>query len=399
MLNLSYFLESSLILGLGYGYYHFLLRKEAHFHFHRIYLLGVVASGFLLPLIQLQYSVPGGEWLQSANGMLEETVIQAVMQEQSSGMQLLGWIYWLGAGFLASRFLWKLGHIIRLIHQHPGSSRDGVRIVHTSATVPISSFFHVVFWHEVDYLKAHQQEQIMTHELCHVRQKHSIDTLLMELLLIVFWFQPFLYLLRKAIHQNHEFIADRASVQISDVRSYTQLILTQLFGQQLSYVHSFFHPPLTLRVSMLQKQRSSPLASWKYLALLPLFVALLITVSCAPDTQNIQAENIAEVQLKDTQVNQEVQHLPNPLNMGDIQMKIGYPKAAFTQGLEGKVLIKVLVDKQGKYLRHEVLQSPDDIFTDAVEQHIASLTFDPALKDGKPVEFWVTLPFNFKFVN
>lgn len=397
MIDLVYIFESSLILGIGFLYYHFLLRKEARFQWHRIYLIALVLAGLGLPLLEIPYSaaLPGEEVLQTTNVMLTEQMISPITQKSIDWTGVLVGIYWLGVMGMLASFVWKLSTLIRLIRRYEKTSQGKARIVHTPASIPISTFFHYIFWHEVEHLESRQRQQIMDHELCHVRQGHSMDSMLLEILLIFFWFQPFLYLLRKVIHQNHEYIADRASLQHSTVRSYTQLILTQLFGQQLSFVHSFFHPPLTMRVRMLQKQ-NSPLSYWKYMMLLPLFAALFMTVSCAPDAQDMKAENIAQAKAPVAELVQEVDQAPKPLNMAEVQMKVGFPKAAYEQGLQGRVLIKVLVDKDGKYLRHEIAESPDDIFTDAVEQHIKELTFEPAVKDDKPVQFWVTIPFTFK---
>ena len=393
----TYILESSLILGIGYGYYLLFLRNEPRFQLHRAYLLGVIAAGFLTPIIQLPVSGISAPILEPLDLVLEEVLVGTVPSQALSWTSVFLAVYWIGVVIMATRLIWRLGKLVLLIRSHQRIASGSSTLVLTPSSVPISSFLGYIFWHEPAHLNKEQCQHILNHELCHVHQKHSWDILAIELLLLFFWFQPFLYLLRSAIHQNHEFIADQASLQHSTVRSYTQLILTQLFGQQLSLVHSFFHPTLKMRVNMLTKQHSPQRASWKYIALLPLFAVLMITVSC---TQDIKSETEAIAQAKSDVIEvspvEEVDQAPRPLNMAAVQQEVGYPKEAMKQKLEGRVLIKVLVNKEGKYERHEIVESPDEVFSDAIEQHIQKLTFEPARKDDKAVKFWVTIPFNFR---
>lgn len=96
------------------------------------------------------------------------------------------------------------------------------------------------------------------------------------------------------------------------------------------------------------------------------------------------------------QKQQSVDQAPVPQNLTEVYQAIGYPKAAAKANKEGKVLVKILIDKDGGYVKHEFLQNPDPDFTEAIEPHLAGLRFSPAQKDGKAVRFWVTLPFLFK---
>ena len=87
---------------------------------------------------------------------------------------------------------------------------------------------------------------------------------------------------------------------------------------------------------------------------------------------------------------------PKPVNMTTVYQAIGYPKAAAEAEKEGKVLVKILIGKDGKYVKHEYLGKPESVFTEAIDEHIADIEFTAAQKDGKAVKYWVTLPFMFK---
>jgi protein TonB len=90
---------------------------------------------------------------------------------------------------------------------------------------------------------------------------------------------------------------------------------------------------------------------------------------------------------------------PKPVNMDDVRRAIGYPQIARDAGIEGTVVVRVLVDEQGAYRRHKILNSVHPILQKAVEQKIGMLTFTPAIQGGKPIQFWVNIPFNFKLLN
>lgn len=89
---------------------------------------------------------------------------------------------------------------------------------------------------------------------------------------------------------------------------------------------------------------------------------------------------------------------PKPVNMDNIQRAIGYPQIARDAGIEGQVVIRVLVDEKGNYVRHKVLNGVHPILEKAVEDKINQLRFTPAIQGGKPIPFWVNIPFAFKLL-
>ena len=90
---------------------------------------------------------------------------------------------------------------------------------------------------------------------------------------------------------------------------------------------------------------------------------------------------------------------PRPVNMDDIKKLIGYPQIARDAGIEGSVVVRVLVDKKGNYSKHKIINQVHPILAKAVEKHITRLKFTPAIQGGKPIQFWVNIPFNFKLLN
>lgn len=87
-----------------------------------------------------------------------------------------------------------------------------------------------------------------------------------------------------------------------------------------------------------------------------------------------------------------------PVNLEAIRLAIGYPSKAKDAGIEGSVIVRVLVGNDGEYMRHSIIKNAHPILTDAVASQVENLQFTPALKEGQAVKFWINLPFNFKLV-
>ncbi len=91
-----------------------------------------------------------------------------------------------------------------------------------------------------------------------------------------------------------------------------------------------------------------------------------------------------------------VEREPAPTNLDDVKRMIGYPAAAYEAQIDGKVIVRILIDEKGNYLKHSVLKDPHPLLTQAVVAQVPKIKFSPAIKDGHPVKLWVTLPFDFK---
>lgn len=87
---------------------------------------------------------------------------------------------------------------------------------------------------------------------------------------------------------------------------------------------------------------------------------------------------------------------PAPLNMDSVAQVIGYPQKAVRKGIQGQVIVRILVDESGQYVRHRILRPIDPILVAAIEPELQHLRFSPALDtSGNPLKFWVNIPFNF----
>jgi len=429
----TYLLMSSLSMGLMYAYYLWVLKRESCFSFNRAFLLLGTLGALVLPLLRLE--APAAAGLPTLHSLAEVVITgEGVGANVFSWESALLYLYLVGVGgslLLMGFRLWRVGQFVATA---AGKQRhEGYTLVFTGGKLPTSSWFRYVFWDETLPLNATASRQMLAHELCHIRQAHSLDVLLMEVVQAFFWFNPFVYLIRRDLIQTHEYLADRAALKSGDVQAYKQLMLSRTFDTQLFMAHSFFRQPLKKRIYMLG--RSISRRRLEVLAILTLPVLLSLFYFNAFDkTKKLKvptAEELLARELPAAPVPPEAPVAPAPpaapapapapaasaaaepdikaviavdqepkvLNMGAVQRLIGYPIEAREAGIEGTVVVRILVGEEGQYLKHKVINQAHELLLRSIEPHLPALRFEPALQGGKPVKFWVNIPFNFKLLN
>jgi len=133
-----------------------------------------------------------------------------------------------------------------------------------------SSFLNYIFLKD-EMLGNEKMEQILQHELLHVKWLHSIDLLIFELAKIILWFNPFIYLYSRAVKENHEFEVDHEIGRIADKKEYADLILQLCIGKEKALFHTFSKMPLEKRINMLFSKPTNNLKKLIYLLILPSF--------------------------------------------------------------------------------------------------------------------------------
>lgn len=272
---LFYLLQVNLYLVLFFGFYRFFLAKETFFNTNRCYLVLSAALSFFIPVMQFA-------WVRKlfvAEGVHDSVVNLYAMQGtlirpsvEVSGMnwgQLLAFVYITGVLIALIRFSLNLVYLGKLM-------RGKLKGELSNQAFSFFGFLSVTN----DLPK---RSTIVQHEYVHIRQLHSADVLLFELVAIFNWFNPIVYAYKQSIRLIHEFIADEiASQEEASKADYALLLFHQQFGlQPIPLTNTFFNPSLLkLRIAMLQKERSDRDSLLKYGLIAPLFL-LMLTLSSA----------------------------------------------------------------------------------------------------------------------
>ncbi|MBT9188103.1 M56 family metallopeptidase [Zobellia russellii] len=274
--------------------YDFFLKRETFFQWNRFYLLSTFLLSLVLPFIKIeafkttveQPYIEYGEEFWGVNNALVVGVQEPTAIDISWQMVL----FVSGALVATLLLVYKLRQLYLL-------STKGDRISFkefTQILIPNSnmafSFFKSIFIG--DKVSKTDYTNIIAHELVHIKQGHSWDLLFFELMRIVGWFNPLVYVYQNRISELHEFIAD-AKVAKNNKNEQYQLLLSQVFQtQNISFINHFFKSSLIKkRIVMLQKSQSKSVFKLKYLALVPLILGMLFYTSCENDDENSLEDN------------------------------------------------------------------------------------------------------------
>lgn len=207
------------------------------------------------------------------------------------------------------------------------------------------------------------KENIITHELIHLKQKHSIDLLIIEFLCIIQWFNPFVWMYKKAIKENHEFLADSKVINTGiNLFSYQSLLIAQTVGLSGFVLTNSLNYSLTKkRLLMMTKKRSSKLNVLKSILLLCILIPLLGVYSFVPDKYSTNSF-LKTSGFNDDSVYYIVDEMPEYPG-GDealqlyIATNIEYPEIAKKLGVTAQVFIAFIIDENGKVTDVSVVRS------------------------------------------
>ena len=291
--------------------YDLFLKKETFFNWNRVYLIFSSLISFLLPFIKFEsfQNVVPQEYII----LLPEIVLTP--HKAVAGIEpTWSWFLIIGIAISSMLFIYKITQLIKLRFKGRFVKReDYTVIILPKSTLAFSIFNYVFIGDEIHETKL---ENIISHELVHIREKHSLDLLYFELLRILCWFNPLVYIYQKRISELHEYIADAAIVQDKNKSDYYEKLLAEVFQtQQFSFTNQFFkHSLIKKRIIMLTKQKSRQILKLKYLVLIPVLIVSLVYTSCEDTTTLDNEDKIEAKTLDSTAKKAQLQELIEELN-------------------------------------------------------------------------------------
>jgi TonB family protein len=308
---LNYLIEASIGLVLFYAVYYFLLRKETNFHFNRVYLLVALIGSIAFPLINLSVFQQAATLPSLADVIptywLPEVVIggTVIENESFSGWQIAFSIYVVGISLLLLRLLMQLVNLLRYIQQAQVKLVNDTYVLEVADDKPTFSFFKYIFIGQSHLLSEEEKKDILEHERVHATRYHSLDILLVNVLGILFWFNPIIYFYKKTLVQLHEFEADSRAVADKEVNQYCSLLARVALHSAEFPIANHFNNSLTLkRIAMIKTIKHS-ISNWKK-ALLPLIVVLLFMAIACEDQVMSDIKEVAKTSSITTDYPQEV---------------------------------------------------------------------------------------------
>ncbi len=351
-----YILKSVLIGAIYYLFYWLFLRTSTFYKLNRTYILLALAQMVLLPLFRIESQlVPIGNPVTSTLSpiIISADTLSDASTNSLSILQIFLIIYISGITFLVFRFFNNLARIIFFYFRFPKTNYKGYKTVVLEGDQSSFTFFNTLFISETDL--NNDTNEVVLHELAHRRQLHSMDSIIIELIVIFQWYNPFVWLLQFALRSQHEYSADKYVLEKGhDLIGYQQLLFERAIGfSPLVLINHFNHSLLKKRITMMTKNKSKAWQRLHYWVSIPLMLITVMLFIVQPDI--IAQEN-------DVLMHDQVEEMPEypggiPAIRKHIAENITYPESAKASKLSAKIFVSFVVDEKGKVTRVKVERS------------------------------------------
>ena len=410
-----YLLKVNAGIALFYAFYKLFCQRDTFFQWRRIALLSFLGISFLYPLFDIQ------DWVMEQPAIYEladyyttltsneEATVTPVVSEiplqQPDLLTICTYLYYMGVLVMSLRFIIQLLSILRIRYQGKAIYLNGQRIISLPSEANPFSFFGWIFLY-LPQLEEESQEEILMHEQTHARQWHSVDVIVSEIVNIVCWFNPFSWLLKGEIRLNLEYLADNQVTQaLNDNKQYQYHLLGLAHTNSKTGLYNNFNvSQIKHRIIMMNKKRTRTVGRIKYALFAPLAAALLIAsnISCTSTENKKDSAEATESRAVEGEVFQVVEEMPEfPGGMAECMKWLGqnikYPAEAIEKGIQGRVIVQMIVERDGTITNANVVRGVDPLLDkEALRVVNLSPKWKPGMQRGQAVRVKYTLPVMFR---
>jgi len=349
-----YLLKSAACLAAFFVFYKIFLERENMHVLKRIYLLISLIGAIVIPLITFTEYVEIPKLLNSFNYNVDNNIVAEVIEEPTNYLLIiLGSIYVFGVLFFSIKFGKNLFDLFRKVKNNLIISQNGFKNVLLTLKVVPHTFFSYIFLNKRKFENNEIPQEVLLHEQAHAKQRHSLDVLFIELVQIVFWFNPLIFFFKKAIKLNHEFLADQAVLKNGvETSNYQKILLAFSSSAQTPILaNSINYSSIKKRFTVMKTQTSRKAIWLRTALLLPLLALLIYGFST---TQTIYTENTSEESL--------------PKNLGiieNITIQLRDDKIAFVNDLPAS--LKTFPELLNKFNRNLSKKEKNDLVKITIE--------------------------------
>lgn len=444
---LFYVLKVNIVLIVLFAFYYIFLRRDTFFSVKRYYFLALMLLAFLLPFCNIKFfsnSSAGStisELMQQVQ--LDAITVTAVTDNNAPTINISIIFAFMLSGSIALllRTLVQCGSVLQLKRRNRQAPDSNIINI-TSTDINPFSFFKWIFINKSD-LSEKELKEVIIHETVHVNQLHTIDILLSELIFTFFWWNPIVWIMKKHIRANLEYIADAKVLEHGiDNKQYQYHLLKLSSIKTTAVVNNFNVSQLKNRIVMMNKRKTAKGVLAKYLLALPVISFLFglnsawannITskvIDVVPDrvmivNSEIKIESLPteSLHMQTTQKNQTPP--PPPVKVGTrtkengtvftvveqmpsypggdkalfeyLSNNIKYPEKAAKDSIQGKVIVAFIVSATGE-IKDIKIQRSLNAECDAEAKRVveAMPKWTPGKQNGVDVSVQYMLPINFK---
>lgn len=459
MPEFAYFLKVNLAFVLFYAFYRLFFNKDTFFKLRRFLLLGFFALALLYPFMNMQ------DWIKEKEQLVEIVYYAGLFLPEVEVLadnpvavdwkalvgQMIGILYLVIVAVLILRFFVQLSSILWMGHRSEKQLINGYTVYAMSEPAGPFSFFNRIFLHPESHSEK-EKEEILTHEYIHVSQMHSIDVIVSELMCILCWCNPFVWLLKREVRHNLEYLADNGVIQSGyDSKVYQYHLLGLAHHQQFTALYNNFNVlHLKNRIVMMNKKRSRGWMRTKYLVFIPLVLCLMLlsnievlarmangtkmemeTIieqmpeSVLPETELVTAKEESQIEETAASVREEVaapirEEVATPIReevetiytivekepqfpggeealLAYLNSSINYPESAKEKGIQGRVVAQFVVSKRGEITQPEIIRGVDPVLDAEAIRVIKNMpNWMPGRQGEQVLAVRYTLPITFR---
>jgi hypothetical protein len=298
---MEYLLKSSVIIILFYICYKIFLQRETFFIGNRWFLIVGLIGSILAPLIvipvYIEYTpvVSQNLAMESISNPRAVIVVPKQIENSFALIQIIAIAYTIGLMFFLSKLLLEFLSLFLLIKRHRSIKFETFRYIMTENDLSPFSFFKWIVFNPNQF-DDEELALILKHEKVHAMQSHSLDIILVQTMCCIMWFNPVVWLYKKALQQNLEFIADKeAQTIITNEKKYQALLLkTSIPSYQMALTNNFYNSTLKKRIVMLHKSKSNRMNAYKYALIIPLLALFVFNFNTeiVAQTKSPQPEKV-----------------------------------------------------------------------------------------------------------
>ena len=288
---IDFIIKSTVSLGILYLFYILVLSRIKTFKFNRYFLLGSLVFSLVIPFISISIDttvlpLPDAVGVLLIPDSIEQTNVfvnsNLVRQEESLiTIQVLFFLYLVISGVLLLRFCSNLFNIIKTIRDNQKEKKRKFTMVLIKEKVLPHTFFNYILVNGDDFHGGRIDIALIDHEVAHCNQWHSIDILFIELIKVILWINPFIWLMKKPIQVNHEYLADYSVLANHNISKYQNTLINTVLTNNAPLLVSNFNFSFTKqRLKMMTKQFSQPKALFGKIVSIFTFILIALTISC-----------------------------------------------------------------------------------------------------------------------
>lgn len=420
-LILNYLIKVSVSIILFYGLYVALLRKDTFNQIKRFVLLFIILFSFLFSFCNINLLGHQTEIIQAWLPEIEITnsATQTATKIPINTYDIILCIFYLGSIVYIAKILLQIGSIISIKLKNRNEKLQNWTIVRIDENIVPFSFFRWIFIPRNAY-RDKDLKAVIIHEKIHAQQYHSLDILVAELLCTLLWWNPIVWLLKRDIKINLEYLADQGTLEEGIDAKHYQYLLLQITNSNTSIeiVNKFNVSQLKERIIMINKPKSPNRKILKCLLILPL-VAVILSTNASNSISNLipTTDPSSEIYSPQPELNQQKKVDPSKMKNGvytgvdemprfpggesELMKFIGanlkYPEKAIKDQTEGRVVVQFIVSKTGKVRDIAVIRSlSPECDAEAVSVIESMPDWTPGKEKGQVVDVYYTLPIAYK---